>query len=139
MLHVYNTMLCVLVAQSCPILCDPMDCSPPGFSIRGIFQARTLEWVALPSSRGSSRPRDRNRISYISCTGRRILYRCTTCLGISSGEAGVLIFFVFPMVLCINDYIQHRVLPAIVLPLRSPFPGWARALEPFLAPLSPRS
>ena len=46
----------VLVAQSCPILCNPMDCSPPGFSVHGILQARILEWVAIPFSRGSSRP-----------------------------------------------------------------------------------
>ena len=44
----------VLVAQSCPTLCDPMDCSPPGSFVHGILQARILEWVALPSSRGSS-------------------------------------------------------------------------------------
>ena len=37
------------VAQSCPTLCDPMDCSPPGSSVHGIFQARVLEWVPLPS------------------------------------------------------------------------------------------
>ena len=43
-----------LVAQSCPTLCDPMDCSPPGFSVRGISQARILEWVIISSSRGSS-------------------------------------------------------------------------------------
>ena len=42
------------VAQSCPTLCDPMDCSPPGSSIHGIFQARVLEWVAISFSRGSS-------------------------------------------------------------------------------------
>ena len=48
----------VLVIQSCPTLCDPVDCSPPGSSVPGILQARTLEWVAMPSSRGSSRPRD---------------------------------------------------------------------------------
>ena len=41
------------VAQSCPTLCDPMDCSLPGFSIHGIFQARVLEWVAVPFSQGS--------------------------------------------------------------------------------------
>ena len=46
------------VAQSCPILCDPMDCSLPGSSIHGIFQARVLEWVAISFARGSSRPRD---------------------------------------------------------------------------------
>ena len=48
----------VLVAQSCPILCDSMDCSPPGFSIHGILWARVLEWFAIPFSRGSSQPRD---------------------------------------------------------------------------------
>ena len=46
--------LCVLVAQSYLTLCDPMDCSPPGSSVRGILQARRLEWVAIPFSRGSS-------------------------------------------------------------------------------------
>ena len=43
----------VLVAQSCPILCDRMDCSLPGFSVQGILQARIREWVAIPFSRGS--------------------------------------------------------------------------------------
>ena len=42
------------VIQSCPTLCDPMDCSLPGSSIHGIFQARTLEWVAISFSRRSS-------------------------------------------------------------------------------------
>ena len=40
--------------QSCPTLCDPIDCSPPGSSVHGILQAGILEWVAMPSSRGSS-------------------------------------------------------------------------------------
>ena len=44
--------------QSCPAFCNPMDCSPPGSSAHGILHARILEWVAVPSSRGSSRPRD---------------------------------------------------------------------------------
>ena len=47
------------VAQLCPTLCDPMDYSPPGSSIHGIFQASVLEWVAISFSRGSSWPRDR--------------------------------------------------------------------------------
>ena len=46
------------VTQSCPALCDPMDCKSPDSSIRGILQARILEWVALPFFRGSSWPRD---------------------------------------------------------------------------------
>ena len=50
-------------AQSCTTLCDPMDCSPPGSSAHGIFQARLLEWVAISFSRGSSQPRDRTRVS----------------------------------------------------------------------------
>ena len=46
-----------LFAQSCPNLCDSTDCSPPGSSVHGDSQARILEWVAMPSSRGSSQPR----------------------------------------------------------------------------------
>ena len=42
------------VAQSCPTLSDPMDCSPPGSSIHGIFQARVLEWVAIATSQAST-------------------------------------------------------------------------------------
>ena len=58
------------VAQSCPALCDLMDCSPPGSSVHGILQARILESVAVPSSRGSSRPRDR---TWVSCIAGRFL------------------------------------------------------------------
>ena len=54
------------VAQSCPTLCDPVDCSPPGSSVHGILQARILEWVAISFSRGSSRPRDQTRVSRIA-------------------------------------------------------------------------
>ena len=60
-----------LVAQSCPTLCDSMDCSPPGSSVHGILQARILEWAAIPFSRRSSPPRDQTPVS---CIGRRILY-----------------------------------------------------------------
>ena len=58
-------VLC-LVAQSCPTLFNHMDCSPPGSSVYGIFLARTLEWVAMPSSRGSSQPRERSQASHIA-------------------------------------------------------------------------
>ena len=60
------------VAQSCPTLCDPMDCSPPGLPVNGIFQARVLEQGAISSSRGSSRPRNRTQVSHI--IGRHTLY-----------------------------------------------------------------
>ena len=53
-------------AQSCPTLCDPVDCSPPGSSVLGMLQARILEWVATSSSSGSSPPRDRTRVSCVS-------------------------------------------------------------------------
>ena len=53
------------VTQSCPTLCNPIDCSPPGSSIHGIFQARVLEWAAISFSRESSRPRDWTRVSRI--------------------------------------------------------------------------
>ena len=57
------------VAQSCPTLCDPVDCSLSGSSVHGIFQARVLEWTAISFSRGSSWPRNRTQVSRIA--GRR--------------------------------------------------------------------
>ena len=57
--------------SACPTLCDPMDCSLPGSSAHGVLQARILEWVAIPFSRGSSRPRDQTQVS---CIYRQILY-----------------------------------------------------------------
>ena len=53
-----------LVTQLCPTLCNPIDCSPPGSSVHGILQARILEWIAMASPRGSSRPRDRTQVSH---------------------------------------------------------------------------
>ena len=57
--------VCAKSLPSCPTLCNPVSCSPPGSSAHGISQARILEWVAMPSSRGSSRPKD--LMSYVSC------------------------------------------------------------------------
>ena len=57
-------------APLCLTLCNPVDCSQPGSSVHGIFQARILVWVAISSSRGSSQPRDQ---SWVSCVGRHIL------------------------------------------------------------------
>ena len=55
------------VTQSCPALCDSMNCSLPGSSVHGILQARILEWVAIPFSRGSSWPRNWTQVSCVSC------------------------------------------------------------------------
>ena len=68
-----NLLPVCAVAQSCLTLCGPMDCSPPGSSAHGIFQARILAQGAMPSSRASSRPRDLTHVSCVSCIGRRIL------------------------------------------------------------------
>ena len=75
---------CCLVTKSCPTLCNPMGCSPPGFSLHGIAQARTPEWVSISFSRGSSRPSDQTSVS---CIGRRILHRWVKCLCIRQGNS----------------------------------------------------
>ena len=64
-IYVYT---CVLVVQSCLTLWDPMDCSLSGSSVHGILQARILDWVAIPFSKGSSQPRSRTQVS---CTAGR--------------------------------------------------------------------
>ena len=61
-----NKIPICLVTQSCLTLCSPVDCSPPGSSVCEILQARILGWVAISSSRGSSRPRDQTLISWIA-------------------------------------------------------------------------
>ena len=71
---IFKRVVCVC-AKSCLTLCDPMDCSLPGSSVLGIFQARILEWVAISFFRASSWPRDQ---THISCIGRRILYHWAT-------------------------------------------------------------
>ena len=62
--------MCVKLLQSCPTLRNPMDCSLPGSSVQGVLQARILEWVAIPSSKGSSQPRDQIHVSCGSRIGR---------------------------------------------------------------------
>ena len=101
------------VAQSCLTLYDPMDCSLPGSSVHGIFQARVLEWVAIAFSRGSSRPRDWTQVSCIA--GRRftvwatrearswsfclirthLLFCCFCPLGFSLSLSLFFFFFIF--------------------------------------------
>ena len=65
----------MFVAQLCLTLCNPMACSAPGSSVHGILQARTLEWVAISSSRGSSQPRDRTQVC---CIAGRFFTICAT-------------------------------------------------------------
>ena len=64
--YLESITVCVLVTQSCMILWDHVVCSPPGSCVHGIFQARLLEWVAIPFSRGSFLPRDQTQVSCIA-------------------------------------------------------------------------
>ena len=88
----------MLITQLHPTLCDPIDCSLPGCSVHGSLQARILEWVAIPFSRGSSQPRDQTHVSCIA--GRfysvsshqgSILNALTMCLGKSLLVTGICI------------------------------------------------
>ena len=79
------------IAQSCPTLCDPMDCSLPGSSVHGIFQAIVLKWIAISFSRGSSWPRDWTQVSRI--VDRRFIIWATRevissliCIPLTLGE-----------------------------------------------------
>ena len=67
---IFQLCLCVLPLQLYLTLCDPMNYGPPGSSVHGILQARTLEWLAMPSSRGSSQLRNQ---THVSCIGRWVL------------------------------------------------------------------
>ena len=66
--------MCMLSHFSCVQLCDPMNYSLSGSSAYGILQVTILEGVVIPSSKGSSQPRDPTHVSYISCIGRWVLY-----------------------------------------------------------------
>ena len=76
--HQMRNFKCVQSLQSlqlCLTPCDPMDCSPPGSSVHGTLQAKTLEWVAMPSCRGPAQPRGQ---SWVSCTADRFLTHLAT-------------------------------------------------------------
>ena len=90
------------VARSCPTLCDPMDCSPPGSSIHGILRARILEWVAISFSRGSSQPRDRTQVSHIS---GRCFNLWATWEGLMN-KPFFLVLYKFLFILCFWDLIS---------------------------------
>ena len=73
----WSHLMCIQPCSDAQLCCDPMNYSPPGSSVHGIFQTRILEWVAISYSRTSSLPRNRIQIS-VSCIGRQILYHCTS-------------------------------------------------------------
>ena len=74
--------------QSYLTLCDPTDYSPPGSSVYSILQAKILEWVAMPSCRGSSPPRDQTCVSCVSCIAGRFFTHCATWEARNAGNPG---------------------------------------------------
>ena len=90
----------VLVTQSCPALCDPMNCKPSGSSAHGILQARILEWVAISFSRGPSQPRDRTSVSYTA--GRFFTIWATREINLAKGKACI------PQNSFINERTSHQ-------------------------------
>ena len=107
------------VTQSCPTLCDPVDCSPPGSSVHGILQARILEWVAISFSRGSSQPRDQTQVS-------RIAGRCFNLWATSeapkaqwSPPISTPCFMNFHTTACLPDKLDLFLLKKCVFPLPS--------------------
>ena len=76
--ELYSMSCLRMLVLSCVWLCDSLDCNPPGSSVDGILQARTLEWAAISSFRASSQPKNRTCVFCGSSTGRWILYHWTT-------------------------------------------------------------
>ena len=72
--EILQVPLMIMLSRFSLTLCNSRDCSPPGSSVRGILQARILEWVDVSASRGYSQPRDQICFSFVSCIGRWVLY-----------------------------------------------------------------
>ena len=95
----------ILSPSVCPTLCDAMDCSLPGSSAHGIPQAR--KWVTMPSSRGSSSPRDWPLISYISCIGSGFFTSSTATREVctSGNYVQAYLFILHLALLCFTDIV----------------------------------
>ena len=107
---------------SCVWLCDPMECGLPGSSIHGILQAIILEWVAIPSSRESSGPRDWTHLSWVSCIGGWVLYHWR-CLGsprwpmkLKGKVAQSCVTLCDPMDYAVLEILQARTLEWVAFP-----------------------
>ena len=123
--HMYSDVcavcVCVcVVAQSCPTLCNPMDCSPPGSSVHGILQESLVQWVAIPFSKGSSRPRDQTQVSFIA--GR--FFTIWTTREASEGRASNSPFKIF-FRLCCNQFSSvAQLCPTLCDPTDYSMPGF---------------
>jgi len=81
-------MLACSAAQSCPTLCDPRDCNPPGSSVHGILQARILEWVAISSSEDLPNPKIKSMSLVSSALPGGFFTTGTTWEALSQGKTG---------------------------------------------------
>ena len=106
--------VCVFSCFSRVRLCESTNYSPRGSSVPGNLQARTLEWVAMPSSRGSSWPRGWNQVSYISWTGRWILY---WFLPVPSGKPS---YSALPHTNKKGKKLDHILVETLSFPLQNP-------------------
>ena len=97
-LFIQSHCVCVLVAHLCPTLCNPIDSSLPGSYVYGILQARILEWVAIPISRVSSRPRDQTQVFCIA--GRLLSHQ---------GRTYHLLDTQFPYISACSSHFHRRV------------------------------
>ena len=86
-----QSLECACVCSSCLALCPPMDCSPPGSSVHGILQKRIVDWVAMPSFRGSSQPRDEIHISSSPALASRFFTPSTTNGQITTSATQILL------------------------------------------------
>ena len=99
-------LCCAKLFQSCLSLCNPLDCSPPGSSVHGILQARILEWITMPSSRRSSKPRDQTRDSCSSCTAGRFF---------TAEPPGKPITWIYHSLFCIHQLMNVWVAPSLAI------------------------
>ena len=112
------------VPHLCPTLCNPMDCSLPGSSVQGIFQAIVLEWIAISFSRGSPRPRDRTQVS-------RIVDRCYTVWATrevsvsmhNRGKLNLKVKLVTFILSLVNAFILLKMKPTLLSDLEFSRPG----------------
>ena len=135
LLCAYFVCVCVKLLQSCPSLCDPMDCSPPGSSVHGILQARILEWVAISPSGGSSRLRDWTHISRLQ-HGMWILYHCTSWEALLYFRCGIISFPPCSwghsnLNSYLSDFFKACVIAAVIVILICPFPRFLCSLHSY--------
>ena len=138
-------LVCVWVSQSRLTLCNSLGCSPPGSSVHGILQARRLEWVAMPSSRGSSQLRDWTWVSRIA---GRFFTSWATREYVHWVGIGLHYVFIWGVCVCVYFFVRPKTKPTSFMASDHPpcCPSWWLSFLPpplllpmtlFLSPASP--